>query len=422
MAGSGRRAPCGARKVVTMYESHPASELFPLMDDVGLAALIRDIKANGLQEPIVLWEGKILDGRNRLKACERAGVAPRFRELDTCDSPATAVVSANLSRRHLSVSQRAMVGALAKREFAKEAKQRQEASRAQPGQKIGSGPNEGAKFPPPSKPGRSRDHAAELVGISSRTLDAASHVLESGPSELSDAVRAGKMSVSRAAKLVFEPPTAGHEPSAAEPVPRAEARIRRCDPKAFLDTIRIETADLLISRPTFDTTPEHYEAHARYWLGEAVAPMKYTSRIFLVCEPDIDMVHALAAACLCQSQSKCCHVMTWSRSGPARGTPGYDYRPQHKVILHLRGLDAPVLSAKGSREATTVHRDCPSIEALAERLIRHTTKPGDLVIDPCAERGEILLAAARLGRRALGATLDEACFKAAVRAGCIADG
>jgi len=230
------------------------------------------------------------------------------------------------------------------------------------------------------------------------------------------------MSVSRAAKLVFEPPTAGHEPSAAEPVPRAEARIRRCDPKAFLDTIRIETADLLISRPTFDTTPEHYEAHARYWLGEAVAPMKYTSRIFLVCEPDIDMVHALAAACLCQSQSKCCHVMTWSRSGPARGTPGYDYRPQHKVILHLRGLDAPVLSAKGSREATTVHRDCPSIEALAERLIRHTTKPGDLVIDPCAERGEILLAAARLGRRALGATLDEACFKAAVRAGCIADG
>ena len=55
-----------------MYEAHPAAELFPLMDNVALAALIRDIKENGLQEPILLWEGKILDGRNRLKACERA--------------------------------------------------------------------------------------------------------------------------------------------------------------------------------------------------------------------------------------------------------------------------------------------------------------------------------------------------------------
>lgn len=421
MAGSGRRAPCGARKVKTMYEHHPASELFPLMDDVGLAALIRDIRANGLQEPIVLWEGKVLDGRNRLRACERAGVEPRFRELDTCDSPTAVVVSANLFRRHLSVSQRAMVGALAKRELAKEAKQRQEASRVRPGQKIGSEGNAGAIFPPPSTPGKSRDHAADLVGVSSRTVDAASHVLEFGPSELSDAVRAGKMSVSRAAKLVNEAPSP-HEPPASAAVPQSEARIRRCDPKAFLDTVRIETADLLISRPTFDTSPEHYAAHAQYWLGEAVAPMKYTSRIFLICEPDVDMVHALAAACRRQAQFKCCHVMTWSRSGPARGTPGYDYRPQHKVILQLRGLDAPVLDAKGSREATTVHRDCPTIEALAERLIRHTTKPGDLVIDPCAERGEILLAAARLGRRALGANQNEAGFTAAVHAGCIADG
>ncbi len=394
------------------------------MDNVALAALIRDIKTNGLQEPIVLWEGKILDGRNRLKACERAGIEPRFRELVACDSPTAAVVSANLFRRHLSVSQRAMVGALAKRELAKEARQRQEASRARPGEQIGSNrnePQEGARFPPPGKPGKSRDHAAELVGVSSRTLDAASHVLESGPPEVADAVRGGKMSVSRAAKLVSEPPPAEHEP-ASPSLPQAEARIRRCDPKRFLDTVRIETADLLISRPTFDTTPDHYEAHAQYWLGEAVAPMKYTSRIFLVCDPDIDLVHALAAACWRQAQFKCCHVMTWSQSGPARGTPGYDYRAQHKVILHLRGLDAPVLDAKGSKEATTIHRDCPSIEALAERLIRHTTKPGDLVIDPCAGGGEILLAAARLGRRALGATLNEAGFNAAVRAGCIADG
>lgn len=397
-----------------MYEPHPVSELFPMMDNVALAGLIRDIKANGLQEPIVLWEGKILDGRNRLKACERAGVEPQFRELTECVSPLIYVVSANIHRRHMSVSQRAMIGALIKKHLQEEARKHREAARVQKTSE------QMAKLPSGDGCGPSRDIAARAVGVSGRTVESALQLLRAATPEVVETVRAGKMSVSRAAKLATEQPT--HEPPASAPVPPTEARIRCCDPKTFLDTVRIETADLLISRPTFDTTPDHYEAHARYWLGEAVAPMKYTSRIFLICEPDIDMVHALAAACRRQAQFKCCHVMTWSRSGPARGTPGYDYRPQHKVILHLRGLDAPVLDAKGSREATTIHRDCPTIEALAERLIRHTTKPGDLVIDPSAERGEILLAAARLGRRALGATLSKAGFDAAVRAGCIADG
>lgn len=410
-----------------MYEPHPASELFPMMDNVALAALIRDIKANGLREPITLWEGKILDGRNRLKACEKAGVEPRFRELEECESPAAAVLSANLRRHHLNVSQRAMVGALAKREIAKEARKRQEATRIRPGQQVGNPVPAGdsrvpAILPGPELQGDARAIAADFVGVSPRTIDAACHVLESAAAEVITAVLAGKLSVSKAARIAAAPAEPEHVPSESSHAQRGEARIRRCDPKTFLDTVRIETADLLISRPTFDTTPDHYEAHAQYWLGEAVAPMKYTSRIFLVCDADIDMVHALAAACRRQAQFKCCHVMTWSQSGPARGTPGYDYRPQHKVILHLRGLDAPVLDAKGSKEATTIHRDCPTIEALAERLIRHTTKPGDLVIDPCAERGEILLAAARLGRRALGATLSDAAFNAAVRAGCIADG
>ena len=63
---------------------------------------------------------------------------------------------------------------------------------------------------------------------------------------------------------------------------------------------------------------------------------------------------------------------------------GVDGNGQMVEICRDKGLDV---------------RKADILEALAERLIRHTTKPGDLVIDPCAERGEILLAAARLGRR-----------------------
>jgi ParB-like chromosome segregation protein Spo0J len=63
-----------------------------------------------LHEPIVVYEDKVLDGRNRLRACTAAGVEPTF-TVYTGDDPVAYVVSLNLRRRHLDESQRAMVAA-----------------------------------------------------------------------------------------------------------------------------------------------------------------------------------------------------------------------------------------------------------------------------------------------------------------------
>jgi hypothetical protein len=46
-----------------MYEFHRYANLFPLMEGPEFAELVEDIRANGLHEPIMLHEGKILDGR-----------------------------------------------------------------------------------------------------------------------------------------------------------------------------------------------------------------------------------------------------------------------------------------------------------------------------------------------------------------------
>jgi len=93
-------------------EAHPAAGLFPMMEDEDLNALANDIKANGLIEPILLYEDKILDGRNRLKACERAGVAPQFADAAlNGSSPVAFVISKNLHRRHMTKSQLSTVAA-----------------------------------------------------------------------------------------------------------------------------------------------------------------------------------------------------------------------------------------------------------------------------------------------------------------------
>jgi ParB-like chromosome segregation protein Spo0J len=91
---------------------HPLAALFPMMAEDELAELAEDILTNGLMHPIVVdADGVLIDGRNRLAACEKAGVAPVYQELNGHDAAAF-IVSANLARRNLSKGQQAMALAM----------------------------------------------------------------------------------------------------------------------------------------------------------------------------------------------------------------------------------------------------------------------------------------------------------------------
>jgi DNA-binding Lrp family transcriptional regulator len=109
---------------------HPLADLFPLLEGTEFDALVADIKANGLREKIDLYEGKIVDGRNRYRALQRLGIDPiaaedfgdnYFRkaiyahtiggeiaphERNNDDSVRAYVISKNIHRRHLTAEQK----------------------------------------------------------------------------------------------------------------------------------------------------------------------------------------------------------------------------------------------------------------------------------------------------------------------------
>ena len=166
---------------------HPFCLLFPQLGKEELAELAGDIKARGLLHDIILYEGKILDGRNRYLACGIAGVEPRFVEWQGMGSPLEWVISENLIRRHLTSSQRAIIAHDLLPVLEKQAKQRQRLSR-------GRGKKTPRKLDTLSGNGAASEIAARIAKTNSAYVQAVKVVEKQAP-ELIGEIRSGILTV-----------------------------------------------------------------------------------------------------------------------------------------------------------------------------------------------------------------------------------
>jgi len=90
--------------------AHELADLLPMIDGVNFENLKADIAQRGILEPILLFEGRILDGRNRYRAGKAVGhnfVAANFREFEGTYAEAEAYVfSTNFLRRQMTNAQK----------------------------------------------------------------------------------------------------------------------------------------------------------------------------------------------------------------------------------------------------------------------------------------------------------------------------
>ncbi len=110
------------------YLFHEISSYLPLLEGEDFDALVDDIRQFGQIEPAILFEGKILDGRNRYRACKKLNIELKVREWkpseNTGMTPLQFVISENIMRRHLNTAQKSEVGLLLLEEEEKLAKER----------------------------------------------------------------------------------------------------------------------------------------------------------------------------------------------------------------------------------------------------------------------------------------------------------
>lgn len=153
---------------------HPACVAVPGISDEDRVILEARIASQGLLHEIVLSEdGLLIDGRNRLIACYRGSVEPRFRRVST--DPWQVAYDENIARRHLGAKDKAVFG-LAWRDHEKsEAKKRQERK-----------PANSVVETLPQQKGKSRDKVGDRVGVSGKSIDKVKVIADFAPEKLND--------------------------------------------------------------------------------------------------------------------------------------------------------------------------------------------------------------------------------------------
>jgi len=159
-----------------IYSIHPACALYPDMLEGEFYELLTSMQTHGFDSrfPVIVHGGMILDGRHREKAARAAGVEAVYHEWSPeteGDDPASFIARANC-RRSLTPSQRAMVA---------------------------------QKLAAMLKGDKAVERAAKVVGVSPRAVYQAQAVQKASP-EIAEQVRAGKTTVSAAARKVKSPP------------------------------------------------------------------------------------------------------------------------------------------------------------------------------------------------------------------------
>lgn len=192
-----------------------------------------------------------------------------------------------------------------------------------------------------------------------------------------------------------------------------------------------EKYDLLLTDPPYSTDVEDIDSFAAAWLPNALENVKRTGSayVFIGAYPDELLAYLNIQP---PEHMRLAQVLVWTYKNTLGQNPKDRYKQNWQACLFYRGVDAPPLdcpltneqwavqeiNAPDGRQGDRYHAWQKPME-IAERFIRHSTKPGMTVFDPFACTGTFLLAAAKLGRKAYGFEIDADNAAIAFSRGCV---
>lgn len=361
-------------------EFHEIADIFPMMVGDDYRALRDDIAENGLIERIVVYENKILDGRNRYTACLETGISWDYIEYQG-DDPLGFVTSKNLHRRHLSTAQRGVIAS----ELANLL--------------VG-------------KPNRvilpnmiSRSEAADMMGVSVGTIKDI-RAIENDAPELIPQMKSGEITIPEAKKEIRAREKAQHKVElieAAADVPDSDKyKLLHGDVVDMMRTLDDASVDVIVSDPPY---PREYIPLYGKMAAEAKRVLKPGGLCVLMVGqsylPDLfeQITEHLTYHWTAFYHAPGASTQLFQRKILSQGKP---------LLLFVNGeytgdwLYDVCKSDKPDKE----HHEWGQSESGMQDIVEKYTMPNDLVLDPFCGAGTTGVVALRLGRRFIGIDND----------------
>lgn len=187
--------------------------------------------------------------------------------------------------------------------------------------------------------------------------------------------------------------------------------------------------DLFLTDPPYSTEIKDIQSFAQNWLPLALAKVKPTGRAYIFIGAYPKELEAYLR--INTGNMMLANIMVWDYQNAIGPASKLDYNLNWQAILYYRGPDVPELDCPILTEQFAVqeinapdgrtgirYSEWQKPDELAERLIRHSTKPGHLVLDCFAGTGTFLLAAAKFKRVAHGCDISKDMVEIAIKRGC----
>ena len=178
------------------WQRHELGAVFHDMSIVEFESLKRDIETNGQLHPIIMYQGKVLDGWHRFRACRDLGVEPIIQPLPAGRDPLHYSIASNVERRQSKPSQ--LTISLVEIWIAQEIAESEGGGRS-------ASPLSSALVLIGSKVKLTKAALAKFAGVSERLVQQARRVITDGAPEVINAVKLGELSLERAVQLVKNP-------------------------------------------------------------------------------------------------------------------------------------------------------------------------------------------------------------------------
>jgi DNA modification methylase len=386
----------------------------------------------GIREAIIVWKGFIIDGHNRYQIATRWGLEFKTTEkyFNNEEDVKEWMILNQFGRRNLSNYQRSVLALELEDVFREKAKEKQKLSEGK-GIQI----SEDLKKPELV----TIKEVAKVANVSHDTIAKVKKIEEKAAPEIKEKLSTGEMSINQAyqeikkeeKQIILEQKKEQNAKILSNEVKENKPNIHISDCRDYLNKLEDNSFDLLITDPPYSTDVENIEEFAESWVNLALSKVKVTGRAYICIGAYPKEINAYMNILLKQDKFIVDNPLIWSYKNTLGITPKMKYNLNYQIILHLYSEKSPELDTSITNEMFNVmeinapdgrignrYHTWQKPDELGMRLIKHSTKENDKVLDCFACTGTFLLMAAKMNREAIGCEINISNAQIAKERGC----